>query len=298
MDQELLGSGFFSNKEQVGPPIEQLEGVESIHWSGQSGGEGKEGKSKQNSQDEDDDNNRPSSAVLQGLKLNVSEPWERSLLRLLQEAKASSKTCSVSEDTTTANADRSRPVAELILLGHSESRDYALEIEGNDDNIITSILSRSSNTSPSRRQKQQHSIYRPTGADTEHALFDDHTYDDDDNDEIISKSDSGGGGGKTSHKGSAGTCNNCKYTTEQQQVEARGEQDASDRDNTSKSNNIIPRGTSIVTSGRKRSFPIRKARAVREEDDPVAVWLMDVHDKDHHHLPRRPPVPDLLLPLL
>lgn len=197
----------------------------------------------------DNDESCPS-AALQGLKLDIAEPWERSLLRLLQEGKASFSPAGVMTSTT-------RPFPEqLMLIGRSDSRDYVFEIEGqHDDN--KKVPSR--NTGSSRT------------ALASLALLDD-SYDEEISSyNILRKFPSA----------------DIENADRQQQAEARGEQNASDRDN----NKTNTHGLFVHPSDSTRSFSLRKARAVREEDN---VWFLDVNDKE---LPR-PPMPDLRLPLL
>jgi hypothetical protein len=125
-------------------------------------------------------------SVLQGLTLNMDEPWERSLSRLLEDAVITTPTNTTenhtSVSTITTSADMSQLVSptttttalhpyeynnssnttidqripELMLLGRTESRDYALEIEGTTKTMMMmdDVLSR--NSSPIRRR----SIYR------------------------------------------------------------------------------------------------------------------------------------------
>lgn len=57
--------------------------------------------------------------ALKGIKLNQNVPWERSLVRLMQEG----STFSSKEAPSTAESST------LMWLGHTESRDYAVETD-------------------------------------------------------------------------------------------------------------------------------------------------------------------------
>ena len=85
-----------------------------------------------------------------GLEFNLNEPWQRSLLREFQ-----------------AHYDqpRVRNPAQLVMVGHTESRDFALDV-GRDDFTLTTD---SSSTIPIRSQV----VHRPWIYQDDSALFDD-----------------------------------------------------------------------------------------------------------------------------
>lgn len=267
-------------------PIAHNEGSAFIGWTGRSvdaAGDENTLIKESSSLDEKGEDSGPF-LDMQGFKLNKSEPWERSLLRLLQDAQTLSNTFLPVPATfsTIMQAANNGPVPELVLLGRSESRDYALEIERPYDDGKASLVS-SRNTSPAR--KQLRSICRVTAAaaaETRSLIDDCSSYD-----EETSKSDSG----KIVRTPSNNINNKRQWYTgcDHDQIEDRGEQDASDRE----SHIITPRSNYMTADG-KHSFRIRKARAVREDDDQHVEWLLDVNDMD---LPRLP-MPDLRLPLL
>lgn len=107
-------------------------------------------------------------ATLEGLKLNIEEPWERSLQRQLEQLPNMIRESASSNRTTLTVSGRS-VVPELLLLSRTDSRDYALEMEGcMDDN--SSVISRGA--SPIRRRSD---IYRRNSMSNKNArksLFD------------------------------------------------------------------------------------------------------------------------------
>jgi hypothetical protein len=197
-------------------------------------------------------------AILDGLKGKMQEPWERSLQRLLEEQTNTARG-STTNTPTTYNGRRVTP--ELILLSRTESRDYALEIEGGmDDN--SSIVSRGA--SPSRRQLD---IYRKNSLSNKHgrkSLFDS----DDDESEAN------------------GTCRlSHKFSTEslflyhdQSRLEDRCEQeDYSDR---------------TCTDDDPRCVLIQRAGAIFENESQES-WLVDMQGSQQ----RERPFSDLYLPM-
>jgi hypothetical protein len=244
------------------------------------------------------------SKLSESVKLNHTEPWERSLSRmLLQAATMPMSNTRVSANTAATAPNRQSISAEsLILLGRSESRDYALEIEGSPSGSSNPASTYSSrNPSPARTR----SIYRspPPGSqsllDSSSSSFEDEDVDpDDDEGESVTHMDSFSyrspsrliAWGTFSRSCSYATTSGTAYSDHnQQEIEARGEkEEVSDRD----MNKNILRSANISVHGR-RSFPIRKARALREDDDPMD-WLHELSERDTSRLS----APDLRLPLL
>jgi hypothetical protein len=243
-----------------------------------------------------------SSKLSESVKLNDAEPWERSLSRMLLQAATMPRSNTHHHSCVSATTpNRQSITAELILLGRSESRDYALEIEGSPSSNPASTNS-SRNPSPARTR----SIYRspPPGSqsllDSSSSSFEDEDVDHDDvGDSSVAHKDSFTYRSPHSRLISLGTFSrSCSYATtsgtaytdhNQQEIEARGEkEEVSDRD----MHKTILRNAAMSGHGR-RSFPIRKARALREDDDPMD-WLHELSERDTSRLT----VPDLRLPLL
>jgi hypothetical protein len=196
-------------------------------------------------------------AVLQRIKFNADEPWERSLRRLLEDIPDNVNTTNASA----AGIDHPR-LPDLLLLSRTDSRDYALEIEdGMDDN--SSIISRT--TSPIRRHTGIHRINSVTNKHVKKSLFDS---DDDESD-------------------TNGTCRlSHKFSTEslllyydQQHLEDRCEQEDDSERN--------------FGNDHPRSIFIRKASVVYENDNHES-WLRSVEEA--RQLPVRP-MPHLYLPM-
>lgn len=243
--------------------------------------------------------------------LNDTEPWERTLNRMLIEANRMLSDPSTRKRKSSSLLQNRRPLAsELILLGRSDSRDYALEIKGgnscsNDTSSCSNYISRSS--SPVGRRR---CIYRspPLSA---RSLFNNSNCTSTDESEagdemyqkiVLADAISSPFSRKLSSMG--GSTRSCSYastsmlfnTSEDvasasalhELEEVRGEVDSTDR-------GIQNDGLrSIVVDGR-RSFPIRKARAVRENDDYHPTdWLFESTERDRARLL----VQDLRHPLL
>lgn len=201
---------------------------------------------------------------MQELRLNTDEPWERSLLRLLQDAQPS--------NIVTPNAEMAAhycPTAELTLLERSESRDYAHEINVQHDDSTTTL---SRTTSPFNRS----SIYR--AAEAAHSF--------------VAEGETGyhtDSGRAISDSSAPGHNDNADQVS---MAEARGEQNASGRE----MNRKKLRSANASADG-KRSFLIFKATAVREDDDDRLVVRTVAHGNDSEQNGRSS-IPDLLIPLL
>jgi hypothetical protein len=246
------------------------------------------------------------SKLSESVKLNHTEPWERSLSRMLLQAATmpmSNMHHSCANAAAGAVTNRQQPISAecLILLGRSESRDYALEIEGSPSCSNPTSTYSSRNPSPARTR----SIYRspPPGSqsllDSSSCSFEeDVEHDDDGEGESVAHMDSfsyrsprrSTSLGTFSRSCSYATMSGTAYTDHhQQEIEARGEkEEVSDRDR----NKTSLRSAAMSVHG-GRSFPIRKARALREDDDPMD-WLQELSERDTSRLS----VPDLRLPLL
>jgi hypothetical protein len=255
------------------------------------------------------------SKLSESVTLNDTEPWERSLSRMLLQAATmpmsnTHHSCVSANAAAAAVTNRQQPISAecLILLGRSESRDYALEIEGSPSCSNPASTYSSRNPSPARTR----SIYRspPPGSqsllDSSSCSFEeDVEHDNDDGDgegESVAHMDSfsyrsprrSTSLGTFSRSCSYATMSGAAYTDHhQQEIEARGEnEEVSDRDRNKTSLRSAAMSAAMSVHGR-RSFPIRKARALREDDDPMD-WLQELSERDTSRLS----VPDLRLPLL
>jgi hypothetical protein len=196
-------------------------------------------------------------AILEGLQLNMQEPWERSLQRLLEEQPNPASDSAM--NTPKTNNGRS-VVPELLLLSRTDSRDYALEIEGSmDDN--SSVISRG--TSPSRRLSE---IYRKISTSNRQlgrkSLFD-----------SLDDESEGNGTCRLSHKIST---ESLFLYFDQQTLEDRCEQDDySER---------------ICSDDDPRSVVIHRASAVCENNSRES-WVVDVEGSQQR------PVSNLYLPM-
>lgn len=85
----------------------------------------------------------------QGLKLDTTEPWERSLLHLLQDGHRSGLT-----HPTASVTDNGSSLSTLMVLEHTESRDIGFELE-EDDVSILSTPSFSNMNLPLRRRNSK-----------------------------------------------------------------------------------------------------------------------------------------------
>jgi hypothetical protein len=253
---------------------------------------------------------RSYTSVMQGLTLNLNEPWERSLSRLLEDVSNTNEpnrqmmnsyrgnTILAPTITSPTSTVQQTSVPELMLLSRTESRDYALEIEGDscsgtimnlsmdDSTNSSSIVSNGTkNTSPLRsRHHPIGSIYRKTLSKkqlntTGHkSLFDDSDNDDESNDTATS------GKCRLEHKFSSDSL--FLFYEQQQQrenLEDRGEQeDDSDRKMADENHPS------------ERSFSIRKASAICDEYDHDGYYNNSYYEYRQLLIPdRRPSRPSI-----
>jgi hypothetical protein len=236
------------------------------------------------SKDEDDahhhqhhhHNQESYTSVMQGLVLNMDEPWERSLSRLLEEVVPNEyhqmmlydNTMSlITSPTSTVDHQRNIGAPELMLLGRTESRDYALEIESNsttnltmdDTSSVVSSDKTTTNRSGSPKRQFRDSIYRRNSrrgakgqATGRKSLFDDSDGDSDDTE--------GSRKCRLVHKFS----NDSLYIVyDQQQMEDRGEQeDDSER----------RMEETQMNHKQKRTFSILKASAVHDDKGDIEYF--------------------------
>ena len=251
------------------------------------------------------DHHRSYTSVMQGLTLDLNEPWERSLSRLLDDVSntnelngrimnstgTSHRTASIpimtSPTSTVQNMTTTTAAPELMLLSRTDSRDYALEIEGDsgsssalmnlsmDDTSTTttssSVVSQGDGhktTNPIRSHSHPHyrnhphhigSIYRKTLSKKQlttagrKSLFDDSDNDDESDDTAPS------GKCRLTHKFSSDSLFlffEQQQQQQQQNLEDRGEQeDESDR------------RVADENLSNQRSFSIRKASAICDDNE-------------------------------
>ena len=252
------------------------------------------------------DHHRSYTSVMQGLTLDLNEPWERSLSRLLDDVSntnelngrimnstgTSHRSASIpimtSPTSTVQNMTTTTTAPELMLLSRTDSRDYALEIEGDsgsssalmnlsmDDTTTTttssSVVSQGDGhktTNPIRSRSHPHyrnhphhigSIYRKTLSKKQlttagrKSLFDDSDNDDESDDNAPS------GKCRLTHKFSSDSLflfyEQQQQQQQQQNLEDRGEQeDESDR------------RVADENLSNQRSFSIRKASAICDDNE-------------------------------
>lgn len=95
---------------------------------------------------------------MDGLEFDMNQPWERSLLRQLEKPKESSAPLSNRYELVKTEPLLLNTVKPMMLLGHTESRDYAMEYDV-DDNVS---LETSSSCPPGRKMQFIHrSPYSP-----------------------------------------------------------------------------------------------------------------------------------------
>jgi hypothetical protein len=259
------------------------------------------------------DHHRSYASVMQGLTLNLNEPWERSLSRLLEDvsyanepntymanlsSNNSSGNTSVPIITSPTSTMTATAVPELMLLSRTESRDYALEIEGDSSSGTIMNLSMDDTTTSSGvashggdkttspiRSRLHHpvgSIYRKTLSKKNltvagrKSLFDDSDNDDESDDTAAS------GKCRLTHKFSSDSLL-LFYEQQQQYLEDRGEQE--DESERKVADESFPN---------ERSFSIRKASAICDEYDNDDYYYSNYNSSNNYiYDARRLLIPEL-----
>ena len=258
---------------------------------------------------------RSYTSVMQGLTLNLNEPWERSLSRLLEDVSNTNEPNNrfldsnndmnrsvssnvslpnVASPTSTVEHTTATAVPELVLLSRTESRDYAVEIEGDstsgtsimnlsmDDTTTSSgTISNGTKNSIPLRSRHHHirSIYRKSSSKKllttagHKSLFDDSDVDD------ASEGTATSGRCRLTHKFSSDSL--FLFYEQQQHLEDRGEQeDDSDR---KVADDSLPN---------ERSFSIHKASAICEEHDNDDNLHYNFYSNNSYYESRQLFIPD------
>ncbi len=254
------------------------------------------------------DHHRSYTSVMQGLTLNLNEPWERSLSRLLEDVSSTNETSNhvlnnnssnaslpnIASPTSTVQHMTPSSVPELVLLSRTESRDYAVEIEG-DSNSGTSIMnlsmddtttssgvvSNGTKNSIPLRSRHHHigSIYRKSSSKKlltsagHKSLFDDSDVDDESDGTATS------GRCRLTHKFSNDSL--FLFYEQQQYLEDRGEQE--DDSERKVADDSLPN---------ERSFSIHKASAICDENDNDDNLHYNFYSNNSYYESRQLFIPD------